>query len=106
MTDQSTALDGRIERIDLTDGTLTPAPGRETDPSGTDLMVEDEASGDGGRGKVGAMVAGAITLAAGVLFGIRWARKRRTDTTVLVIEEPEAARWRRLLQRGSVPTAA
>lgn len=107
MTDENTALDGRIEGIDLTDGAITPASAHEANPAGMDLEADDEADGARSRGQVAAMVAGAITLAVGVLIGMRWARQRRLDdTTVVVLEEPEAARWRRLVQRGDLPTAA
>ena len=105
MTDQNTALDGHTEDLDLTDGALTPAPEQRADPAGSDPTVGDEAGGDG-RGKVAAMVAGAIALTIVVLFGMRWARQRRRDTTVVIIDAPEAARRPRLVRRGGVPTAA
>lgn len=114
MTDQSTRLDGRIEDIDLTEQ-VPPAPDRTADLAGIDPMVGDEIGGDedGGdedgardRAKVAAMIAGGVALALGVLLGMRRARRRRSDTTVVIIDEPEAARWRRLVRRGGVATAA
>jgi hypothetical protein len=105
MTDQSTALDGRVEKLDLTDGALTHDPERDAGPGAFDSTVDDGAESAGDRGKMPAIVAGSIALAVGVLLGMRWARRRREDTTVVVIEEPEAARWRRLLQRDVAAAA-